>query len=105
MHFDGKYSFEAEVVDKAEKQLSWFKISNFLKKIRNASRQQSEEYNFRHFELLSMENGYEIVLGSGKDFFLPLLMSSACTKHMALDGMQDGYNSVCTAYRYCIYCA
>ena len=78
MHFDGKYSFEAEVVDKAEKQPSWFKISNFLKKIRNASRQQSEEYNFRHFELLSMENGYEIVLGSGKDFFLPLLMSSAC---------------------------
>ena len=43
MHFDGKYSFEAEVVDKAEKQPSWFKISNFLKKIRNASRQQSEE--------------------------------------------------------------
>ena len=54
------------------------RISKIQKK-KNASAWWVGEFNFGSFELLKTKNGSVVVVGSGKVFFLPGQVSSACT--------------------------
>ena len=49
-------------------------------KKKNASAWRVGEFNFGSFELLKTKNGSVVVVGSGKVFFLPGQVSSACKK-------------------------